>query len=91
MSDLESALRSAAKSGRLNYLSLSFTAKGTWEATYRGVADQDLRHVEHSDPASAIHSALIGRKIAEPKAEPKSKVRQQTAAQPSTSLSDLLA
>lgn len=89
MSDLESALRSAARSGRLNYLSLSFTAKGTWEATYRGVADQDLRHIEHSDPASAILSALSGRKVAEPKPEAKGKAKRQVE-QPSTSLSDLL-
>lgn len=65
--DLESILRSAAKSGRLNHLTLAAKWDGGWEAGYRGVATDDHRIVAHSDPVVALTGALTGRT---PKAEP---------------------
>lgn len=64
--DLEARLRSLARSGRLNYVSLAFplSGKGEWEATYRGVEDRDTRFASHSDPVSALLMALTGRKPA---------------------------
>ena len=66
MSDLETALRSAARSGRLNHLSLAVKWSGGWEAAYRGVANEDHRMVAHSDPVAALIGALTGRKVPEP-------------------------
>ena len=64
--DLESILRSAAKSGRLNHLTLAAKWDGGWEAGYRGVATDDHRIVTHSDPVAALTGALTGRKQPEP-------------------------
>ena len=61
MSDLESAIRNAAKSGRLNHVSLAVTWDGKWEAAYRGSTTGDHRIVGHSDPISALIGALTGR------------------------------
>lgn len=62
--DLAALIRSAAKSGRLNHLSLAWI-NGKWSASYRGVADPDKRIVDHSDPADALIAALTGRKMPE--------------------------
>jgi hypothetical protein len=61
VSDLESLIRAAARTGRLNHLSIGFIA-GEWSASYRGVADSDKRIVGHVDPVDALVSALTGRK-----------------------------
>ena len=55
--DLESALRSAAKSGRLNYISVGFS-NGVWSASYRGVDDRDGRICDHKDVVVALTTAL---------------------------------
>ena len=74
--DLESALRSAAKSGRLNYISLAFV-KDKWEVVYRGVDSKDGRFCSHTDVVSAMISGLTGRKIAEPeRSKPAARVRK---------------
>lgn len=71
MNELETLIRSLAKSGRLNHLSVGHdSATGGWFASYRGVLDADKRMVTHEDPASALLSALTGRKI-EPPPKPK--------------------
>ena len=67
--DLATLIRSAAKSGRLNHLSLAWI-NGKWSASYRGVADPDKRIVDHSDPADALIAALTGRKMPEPVVAP---------------------
>ena len=64
--DLESIIRSAAKSGRLNHLTLAAKWDGGWEAGYRGVATDDHRIAAHSDPVAALLGALTGRKQPEP-------------------------
>lgn len=81
MTDLETAIRSAAKAGRLNHLSLAVTWEGKWEASYRGVDHKDHRITTHSDPASALLMALTGRKVDEPKPTPK-KRRSKLVAPP---------
>lgn len=63
--ELATLIRTAAKSGRLNHLSVAYM-NGKWSASYRGVADHDKRIVEHSDPADALIGALTGRKMPEP-------------------------
>lgn len=65
MSDLESELRKAAKSGRLNHVSVGFI-NGKWSASYRGVENRDGRIVDHDDIVSALIGALNGRKPPEP-------------------------
>jgi len=65
VSELEAAIRNAARSGRLNHVSVGFI-NGKWSASYRGVEDRDGRIVAHSDPVSALMGALTGRKIPEP-------------------------
>lgn len=62
-SDLESTLRSMARSGRLNHVSVAFS-NGKWFGSYRGVENKDGRHFEASDPVAALMGALTGRKIA---------------------------
>ncbi len=57
MSDLETHLRSAAKAGRLNYISVGFS-KGVWSASYRGVDDRDGRIFDHKDVVAALTGAL---------------------------------
>lgn len=71
MSDLESTLRTMAKSGRLNHVSVGFI-NGKWSAAYRGVEDRDGRIFESNDIVAALIGALTGRKIAPP-AQPKAK------------------
>lgn len=58
---LELALRSLAKSGRLNHLSVAFV-NGQWEASYRGVDNADKKIVQHKDVVEAITAALKVRK-----------------------------
>lgn len=65
MSDIESTLRSMAKSGRLNHVSVGFI-NGKWSGSYRGVEDRDGRIFEADDPASALIGALTGKKVAPP-------------------------
>lgn len=65
MPDLETLIRSAARSGNLNHLSLAFI-DGKWSASYRGVSDSDKRIVEHVDPVDAMVTALTGRKVTTP-------------------------
>ncbi len=72
MSDLESTLRSMAKSGRLNHVSVAFS-NGKWSGSYRGVEDRDGRHFEANDVVSALMGALTGRKVAEPAAPSREK------------------
>ena len=62
--DLASALRRSAKSGKLNHLSIAYTADG-WDVRYRGVEDRDHRKVVHSDPAAALYEALTGKRLPE--------------------------
>lgn len=63
---LEDLIRKAAKSGRLNHLSIAFI-NGSWEASYRGVEDKDKRIVAHKDPVCALMESLNGRKVDAPK------------------------
>lgn len=72
MIDIESTLRSMAKSGRLNHVSVGFI-NGKWSASYRGVEDRDGRIVESNDIVSAFIGALTGRKMAEPAAPSREK------------------
>lgn len=58
---LEDVLRRSAASGKLNHLSIAFTADGRWEAAYRGAAHADHRIVQHDDVAVAMICALTGR------------------------------
>ena len=74
MSDLENTLRTMAKSGRLNHISVGFI-NGKWSAAYRGVEDLDGRIFEANDIVSALIGALTGRKVTAPP-DPK-KVRPQ--------------
>ena len=60
--DLESIIRSAAESGRLNHITLAAKWGGGWEAGYRGVATGDYRTVSHKDPVAALIGALTGKK-----------------------------
>lgn len=71
MSQLEDLIRSLAKSGRLNHLSLGFLNNGQWGASYRGVSDADKRIVDHPDPVDALISALSGKKPPPPPPPPK--------------------
>lgn len=77
MSDIETALRKAAKAGRLNHVSLAATWDGKFEAGYRGITSEQHRTVKHADPVAALIGALTGRtptKTTSPKAtvdEPK--------------------
>lgn len=73
MSDLETAITQAAKSGRLNHVTLSVKWDGGWEAGYRGVATGDYRTVSHKDPVAALIGALTGKK--QPDAPKPKKVR----------------
>jgi hypothetical protein len=57
VSDLETLLRAAAKSGRLNYISVGFT-KGVWSASYRGVEDREGRMFDSKDVVVALTGAL---------------------------------
>lgn len=66
MSDLESMIRSAAKSGRLNHISVGFI-NGKWSASYRGVENKDGRIAAHVDPVCAMIEAITGRKTLPPK------------------------
>ena len=71
MTELETAIRTAARSGRLNHLSLAFM-NGKWSASYRGVSDPDKRIVDHADPVAAMVAALTGKRpVAPPKAKTK--------------------
>lgn len=63
MSDLESTLRTMARSGRLNHVSVGFI-NGKWSASYRGVENKDGRIVDDKDIVIAFMGALTGRKIA---------------------------
>lgn len=65
MNDLPSIIRAAAKSGRLNHISVGFI-DGKWSASYRGVEDRDGRVFAHSDAVDALIGAITGRKIPEP-------------------------
>lgn len=64
MSDLETTLRTMARNGRLNHVSVGFI-NGKWSGSYRGVEDRDGRIFEASDPVAAIMGALTGRKVVE--------------------------
>lgn len=81
MSDLETLIRSLAKSGRLNHLSLGFLSNGQWGASYRGVLDADKRMADHPDPVAALIAALSGRKPAPPPPPPQ-KTRVRPAPKP---------
>jgi len=63
--DLPALIRAAAKSGRLNHISVGFINE-KWSASYRGVEDRDGRIFCHSDPVDALIGAITGRKIPEP-------------------------
>lgn len=79
MSDLEATLRTMARSGRLNHVSVGFI-NGKWSGSYRGVDDRDGRHFEANDPVAAIMGALTGKKIAtvtEAKKAPVTKPKQE--------------
>lgn len=65
MSDLENTLRTMAKSGRLNHVSVGFS-NGKWSGSYRGVENRDGRIFDADDPVSALIGALTGRKVAPP-------------------------
>ena len=65
MSDLEGTIRTLARNGRLNHVSVGFS-NGKWCAAYRGVDDRDGRIFEDRDPIVALIGALTGRKIAPP-------------------------
>ena len=77
MRDLETAITQAAKSGRLNHVTLSVKWDGGWEAGYRGVATGDYRTVSHKDPVAALIGALTGRT---PKVEPPARKQPKRAA-----------
>ena len=83
MSDtLENLMRSLAKSGRLNHLSVGYDIQtGGWFASYRGVLDADKRLVTHADPADALMAALSGKKPPPPPPPPK-KTRARPAPPP---------
>lgn len=61
---LEELLRSCARKGELNYLSIAFTDRG-FEAAYRGVK-RDGSLSAHHDPVCAIFKALTGKPGVEP-------------------------
>ena len=65
MSDIETTLRSLAKSGRLNHVSVGFI-NGKWSGSYRGVDHNDFRIFAADDPVSALIGALTGKKVAPP-------------------------
>lgn len=68
MSDsIEEVLRALTRKGDLNHVSLGFV-NGAYECVYRGVMGKDFRTARHSDPASAILSALTGKKIEDSRA-----------------------
>lgn len=67
--ELATLIRTAAKSGRLNHLSVAYM-NGKWSASYRGVSDPDKRIIEHTDPVDALIGALTGRKMPEPVVAP---------------------
>ena len=90
MSDLESTIRSIAKAGRLNHLSLAATWDGKFEASYRGVATDDHRIKSHSDPATALLMALTGRNIDEPKKATRKRESKPAAAPAVDDEDDLL-
>lgn len=71
-SDLENTLRSMAKSGRLNHVSVGFI-NGKWSGSYRGVENRDGRIFDADDPVAALIGALTGRKIAPPHPQPKAR------------------
>ena len=78
--DLAAALRRSAKSGKLNHLSIAYTADG-WDVRYRGVEDRDHRKVVHGDPAAALYEALTGKRLPESLREPVVKeTRKRSAA-----------
>lgn len=81
ISDLETLIRSLAKSGKLNHISLGFTNSGQWGASYRGVLDADKRMVDHPDPVEALKAALSGKKPSPPPPPPK-KTRARPAPKP---------
>lgn len=63
--DLETALRTAAKSGRLNHVSVGWI-NGKWSGSYRGVENRDGRIFDHDDIVSALIGAITGRKMPAP-------------------------
>lgn len=75
MKNLDELIRDAAKFGRLNHFTLSATWDGKWEAAYRGVATEDHRSAQHSDPVAAAIGALTGRRPPEIEKPKRSKPR----------------
>lgn len=75
---LEDVLRDAARSGRLNHVSLAYTDKG-WEAAYRGASHGDHRMTTHADPACALRAALTGKPGEAPAVEKPKRARKVAA------------
>jgi hypothetical protein len=73
-------LQKAAKSGRLNYLSVMW-CNTEWEVTFRGVADKDHHYVRNKDIVQALQTALGY-------SEPKSTKPKPAAAKVSTMFED---
>lgn len=92
MSDLETTLRTMARNGRLNHVSVGFI-NGKWSGAYRGVEDRDGRIFEAADPVAALIGALTGRKIApatEAKNAPVAATKTVVATKPKQEDEDLL-
>lgn len=77
---LEDLLREAAKSGRLNHLSIAWLHTGLWGAAYRGQAHTDHRMVDHPDVVCALRAALTGKPGSAPVIEKPKRTRAKAAA-----------
>lgn len=81
---LEDVIRELAASGKLNHFSFGHHHTDGFQASYRGVDNDDVRFVTHADPVCAVIEALTGKTTsASPKVRSRARATPVTAPEPS--------